>query len=132
MNQVRDILVGAGLRPTRQREIIGKRLFVGTDRHFTAEDLYQEILAGDDRVSLATVYNTLGAFIEVGLLNTVSVDAGRVFYDTNTSPHYHLYNEDGQQLADLHPDGIAVTGLPPLESGEMIDRVDIIVRTRRT
>ena len=131
MTIIRDILVQAGLRPTRQREIIGKRLFAGEDRHFTAEDLYQELLGSEDRVSLATIYNTLGAFTGAGLLHTVSVDAGRLFYDTNTAPHYHLYNEDGQELTDLHPDGIQVTGLPQLGNDETIDRVDIIVRTRQ-
>jgi len=130
MSKIAEKLVEAGLRPTRQREMIGELLFTGVNRHFTAEDLYQELLAANVRVSLATVYNTLGAFTGAGLLSTVSMDAGSLFYDTNTGPHYHLYDEQDQALTDIPIGDIKVTGLPDAGKGREIDRVDIIVRTR--
>ncbi len=130
MQDVTEKLTAAGVRPTRQRELIASHLFAGDNRHFTAEELHTELLDGDMRVSLATIYNTLGSFLKAGLLKTVSVDAGCLYYDTNTAPHYHLYDEDGQKLTDLEPKGIVVKGLPELSGDQTIDRVDIIVRTR--
>ena len=120
----------AGLRPTRQRMLIAEWLFDGKDRHFTAEDLHREMVRKDNPVSLATIYNTLGAFIETGLLGTVAVETGRVFYDTNMAQHYHFYNEDDKVLTDIAASEINLGDLPAIPKGESLHRVDIIIRTR--
>lgn len=130
MEQLKDKLVTAGLRPTRQRLVIGTWLFTGEDKHFTAEDIHRDMMQSDHSVSLATIYNTLGAFTGAGLLNTVNVDSGRVFYDTNIHPHYHIYDESRQSLSDIDEDGITIQGLPDLPVGQTIDSVEIIIRTR--
>lgn len=127
---LREKLMEAGLRPTRQRMLIGEWLFDGIDRHFTAEDLHREMVRKDNSVSLATIYNTLGAFTHARLLDTVTVETGRVFYDTNMLPHYHLYDEDNQVLTDIAQSELSLGTLPPIPEGQSLRRIDVIIRTR--
>lgn len=127
---ISEKLAGAGLRSTRQRRLIGEWLFGGADKHFTAEDLHSDLLNSGNIVSLATVYNTLGAFTEAGLLHTVSVEGGRLYYDTNTGPHYHLYDEDNQKLTDIHLGDLELRNNVVLPDGKVVDRVDVIIRTK--
>lgn len=129
-DSVRNKLIAAGLRPTRQRLLIGENLFNGKDRHFTAENLHRDLISSGVSISLATIYNTLGVFTEVGLLNTVNVEAGRVFYDTNIRPHYHIYEVDRLHLIDVEVSDIDIRGFPELPEGQKIQHVDVIVRTR--
>lgn len=125
-------LKSAGLRPTRQRLMVCDYLFDGADKHFTAEDLFRELSdkAEGDTLSLATIYNTLKGFTEAGLLSTLSVDSGKLYYDTNTSHHYHLYDAGGRLLSDLDARAMQLQGLPELPEGQEIDRIDVIIRTR--
>jgi len=127
----KDRLSQAGLRPTRQRLRLSEWLFTGEDKHFTAEDLHRDVKGGDEPVSLATVYNTLSAFTQAGLLKTVTVDASRVYYDTNIDSHFHFYDEEGHELSDISSEGVEITGLPNLPEGTDVDRIDIIIRTRK-
>jgi Fur family transcriptional regulator, iron response regulator len=92
-------LRAAGLRPTRQRMALGWILFAKGDRHVTAEMLYEEASQGKVPVALATVYNTLNLFTEVGLLRQVAVDGSKSYFDTNNSEHHHFYIEDQHELA---------------------------------
>jgi Fur family iron response transcriptional regulator len=123
-------LRAAGLRPTQQRLGLAKILFEAGDRHVTAEALHTEAQAARLRVSLATVYNTLHQFTEAGLLRQVVVDSGRAYFDTNTGDHHHFYFEEDGTLADICGDGIEVLGLPAVPGGNMVSRVDVIVRIR--
>ena len=125
-------LRSAGLRPTRQRLSLAKLLFDGGDRHLTAEQLHA--LAGEARipVSLATVYNTLHQFTEAGLLRQVVVDAARSYFDTNTGDHQHFFVEDDGRLIDIPGDHIAVAGVPAPPKGMAVDRIDVVVRVKRT
>jgi len=127
----KDRLSQAGLRPTKQRLRLSEWLFTGEDKHFTAEQLHRDVKDGTEPVSLATVYNTLSAFTRAGLLKTVTVDSNRVYYDTNTDAHYHFYDEDGLVLSDIDSRGIEITGLPDLPVGADVERIDIIIRTRK-
>ncbi len=123
-------LRGAGLRPTRQRLSLAELLFDGTNRHVTAEALHAEAQSAGIRVSLATIYNTLHQFTEVGLLRQVVVDGARTYFDTNIDDHHHFYFEDEGDLADIPGDSIEVTGLPPMPEGTAQARVDVIVRVK--
>ena len=67
-HDVKAMLRQVGLRPTRQRMALGWILFGKGDRHLTAEMLYEEATRAKVPVSLATIYNTLHQFTEVGLL----------------------------------------------------------------
>lgn len=122
----------AGLRPTRQRLSLAAILFGPGDRHVSAESLHQEALAARIDVSLATVYNTLNQFKAAGLLREVAFEGDRTFFDTNTSNHFHYYIEETDSLVDIGTENLQVLGLPPLPLGTEIDRVDIIIRLRKS
>ena len=126
--QAIDRLRVAGLRPTRQRLALAKLLFDGCDRHISAEQLHGEALTSSIRVSLATVYNTLHQFTQAGLLREIVVDAGRSYFDTNTSLHHHFFYENSGQLMDIPGDTIRLEGVPQAPEGHRIKRVDVIVR----
>ena len=129
-SQALDRLRNAGLRSTRQRLALAKLLFDGQNRHVTAEILHGEALEASVRVSLATVYNTLHQFNEVGLLREIVVDSGRSYFDTNISEHHHIYNEDTRELMDIDGDQIDLAGLPAIGAGQELSRVDVIVRIK--
>jgi Fur family iron response transcriptional regulator len=124
-------LRAAGLRPTRQRLRLAEILFRHGNRHVTAELLHQEAQEAGCGVSLATVYNSLHQFTAVGLLQQVIVDPQRSYFDTNTGPHQHFYDEDDAALTDIAGEGIEVSGLPAPPRGRTVARVDVVVRIRR-
>ena len=129
--QTHDIaqrLRAAGLRPTRQRVALARLLFNGCDRHVTAEVLHEEALSRKVPVSLATVYNTLHQFKEVGLLREVAVEGAKTYFDTNTSNHYHFFCENSGELVDIETASIRIEGLPQAPEGMAIGRVDVLVR----
>ncbi|HEY0834106.1 MAG TPA: Fur family transcriptional regulator [Azospirillum sp.] len=123
-----DRLHAVGLRPTRQRLGLARLLFETGDRHVTAEQLHGEALSANLRVSLATVYNTLNQFTAAGLLREVVVDAGRSYFDTNTTEHHHFFLEGTGRLEDIPGDHILVGNLPRPPDGTRVARVDVIVR----
>jgi Fur family iron response transcriptional regulator len=120
-----------GLRPTRQRLALVKILFDRGDRHVTADHLRDEAAAAGVRVSLATIYNTLNQFTAAGLLREVVVEAGRSYFDTNTSDHHHLLVEPGGELVDVPASHVRVVGLPDLPPDLSLRRVDVILRVAR-
>jgi Fur family iron response transcriptional regulator len=121
----------AGLRPTRQRVALGFLLFRAGHRHVTPETLHREVIASGGLVSLATVYNTLHQFTEVGLLCRGVVDVDHSYFDTNTEPHQHFYVADERHLIDIPRNDISVIGIPSLPAGTRFDRVDVVVRLTR-
>ena len=121
-----------GLRPTRQRLSLAALLVGdGEDRHVTAEGLYAMAAEAGERVSLATVYNTLRAFCDAGLMNEVVVDGSKSYFDTRMDDHPHFYWEDTGSLTDAPKDQLQITGLPDAPSGTEIARVDVVIRLRR-
>lgn len=126
--RLRGRLIAAGLRPTRQRVALGELLFRMGHRHVTAEKLYEEAVAAELPVSLATVYNTLHQFTDVGLLREIAVDGARVYFDTNVSEHHHFLVEDGDALVDIPGAEVDIVNLPAPPPGMKIARVDVVVR----
>jgi Fur family iron response transcriptional regulator len=122
----------AGLRPTRQRVELAGLLFAGGHRHMTAESLQADAVAAGVQVSLATVYNTLHQFTHAGLLRQVVVDAARAYFDTNTGDHQHFFVEDEGTLIDIPGEHIAVAGVPTPPKGLTVDRIDVVVRVKRS
>ncbi len=127
-----DWLARGGLRPTRQRLALA-RLLVGDgqDRHVTAESLFALTGGVGEKVSLATVYNTLRAFCEAGLVNEVVVDGARSYFDTRVENHPHFYWEDTHALTDAPADEVTIAALPAAPAGTEIARVDVVIRLRR-
>jgi Fur family iron response transcriptional regulator len=131
-HDVKTMLRRVGLRPTRQRMALGWILFGKGDRHITAEMLYEEANKAKVPVSLATVYNTLHQFTEVGLLRQVAVDGSKAFFDTNASEHHHFFVEGENAVVDIPGSDVIVDKLPTPPEGYEIARVDVVVRLRRT
>ena len=130
-SDLRDKLRRVGLRPTRQRMSLGWLLFGKGDRHITAEMLYDEAMHARVPVSLATVYNTLHQFTEVGLLRQLAVDGAKAYFDTNPAEHHHFFIEGEDRLVDLPLDGVQVGELPQPPAGMEVAGVEVIVRLRR-
>lgn len=125
-------LGAAGLRPTRQRVALAALLVGdGQDRHVTAESLHAASQNADETVSLATVYNTLRAFCDAGLLQEVMVDGSKSYFDTRTDDHPHFYWEDEQRLTDAPADQLEIRNLPLAPEGAEIAKVDVVIRLRR-
>lgn len=122
----------ADLRPTRQRLSLATLLVGdGQHRHVTAEGLHAASVAAGDRVSLATVYNTLRAFCEAGLIKEITVDGSRSYFDTRTDDHPHFYYEDNGRLVDAAASDLTIASLPMPPDGYEVAKVDVVVRLRK-
>lgn len=127
-----DWLARGGLRPTRQRLALATLLVGdGEDRHVTAESLFALSSQTGEKVSLATVYNTLRAFCEAGLMNEVVVDGSKSYFDTRMDEHPHFYWEDSHALTDAPAETLRIEGLPDAPDGMAVARVDVVIRLRR-
>lgn len=122
----------AGLRPTRQRVALAALLVGdGENRHVTAESLYEASRASDEKVSLATVYNTLRAFCEAGLIREVTVDGSKSYFDTRMDDHPHFFWEDTATLTDAPASELEIIRLPQAPDGAEVTKVDVVIRLRR-
>ena len=130
-HDVKAMLREVRLRPTRQRMALGWILFSKGDRHLSAEMLYEEATRAKVPVSLATVYNTLHQFTEVGLLRQVAVDGSKSYFDTNVSDHHHFFVEGEDALVDIPEAEVIVDKAPTAPEGYEIARIDVVVRLRR-
>lgn len=130
LGTIEERLRQAGLRPTEQRLALASLLFGKGDRHVCAEVLHAEALSANVSVSLATVYNTLNQFKSAGLLRELAIEGDRSYYDTNTSDHFHFFDNEKQELMDLDSRSVTVSGIPVLPKGKVIDRIDVIVRLK--
>jgi len=130
-HDVKAMLRQVGLRPTRQRMALGWILFGKGDRHITAEMLYEEASKAKVPVSLATVYNTLHQFTDVGLLRQVAVDGSKTYFDTNNTQHHHFFVEGENALLDIPDSAVIVEESPIPPEGYEIARIDVVVRLRR-
>ena len=131
-NRGTDWLAGAGLRPTRQRLTLADLLVGdGQNRHVTAESLFDAASAAGEKVSLATVYNTLRAFCDAGLMREITVDGSKSYFDTNMTDHPHCYWEDTASLTAAPADQLVVRRLPHAPAGAESTSVDVVFRLRR-
>jgi len=140
---IRALLKRHDIKPTSQRIDIA-RLLLQRQTHLSAEDIYKMVntdkpgtrpgrqRSPKQRVSKATVYNTLGLFAEKGLVREVIADPNKIFYDPNTAPHHHFYDVTTGALTDIDAGAVEVTGLPPLPEGTSLEGVDVVVRLRQS
>lgn len=131
-SQTRDIaelLQSHGVSPTRQRMAVGEVL-LSAPRHLCADQVREALDEDGQRVSKATVYNTLNLFVERGLAREVIVDPSRVFYDSTVHPHHHLYDTETGELVDLDSAAIAVDLRDALPPEVEVTGVEVIVRVR--
>ena len=128
-----DWLTRAGLRPTRQRVALAALLVGdGKNRHVTAEGLHLAAREAGEGVSLATVYNTLRAFCDAGLVQEITVDGSKSYFDTRTDDHPHFYWEGEARLTDAPADQLEIRRLPDAPQGCEVAKVDVVIRLRKT
>ena len=126
-SQIVKLLQQHDVTPTRQRIEIAGYLFQ-RPQHLSAESILEGVNAESNRVSRATVYNTMGLFTDKGLVREVLIDRERVFYDTNRSDHYHVYDVDSGELFDVMHSAIEIAAIPDLPEGARIVEADVILR----
>ena len=129
MDTIKKVLVEHAIRPTSQRAEIAKALLC-EPQHLSADQVLSRVNALRTLVSKATVYNTLNLFVERGLIREVIIDSGKVFYDSNTDTHHHLYNEDTGMLQDINASELRIDSLPALPAGTIGTGIDVIIRIR--
>ncbi len=129
-DDIRTWLRQRDINPTTQRVQIA-RAFFSRCVHLSAEDILQLVNVNGERVSKATVYNTLSLFVEKGLIRQVVADPSRIFYDSNTSVHHHFFDVETGKLTDIDTADLKVSGVPPLPAGTTLDGVDVVVRVRQ-
>ena len=119
-----------GLRPTKQRVKICEVLF-NRDKtfHFTINDLVKKISEElNEKISLATVYNTVHALQKKGYLKEISINSDKSYFDTNTTVHHHFYDEDTHQLIDCDENDIENVNVKNNITGKKINSVEVLVR----
>ena len=119
-----------GLRPTKQRVKICEILFNREKTfHFTINDLAKKISEElNEKISLATVYNTVHALQKKGYLKEISINSDKSYFDTNTSVHHHFYDEDTHQLIDCDENEIETVNVNKNITGKKINSVEVLVR----
>ena len=125
-----DKLRSSGLRPTKQRIKICEILF-NRDKtfHFTINDLVKNISEQfNEKISLATVYNTIHAFKDKGYLKEISINSDKSYFDTNTSIHHHFYDEDTNELIDCNENDIDSINVKNNTTGKKINSVEILIK----
>jgi len=123
-------LRNSGLRPTKQRLKICEVLF-NTEKtfHFTINDLSKIISEKlSEKISLATVYNTVHAFKKKGYLKEISINSDKSYFDTNTSIHHHFYDEDTNELIDCDENDIDSINVKNNTTGKKINSVEVLIK----
>jgi Fur family iron response transcriptional regulator len=126
-SEVVSLLQHHKISPTRQRVEIAEFLFQRA-QHLSAEKILDGVTDAGNRVSRATVYNTMGLFTNKGVVREVLIDRERVFYDTNTEVHQHLYNVDTGELIDIYDAEMDMISEPNLPEGLRIIDTDVVFK----
>ena len=119
-----------GLRPTKQRVKICEILFNREKTfHFTINDLVKKISEErNEKISLATVYNTVHAFEKKGYLKEISINSDKSYFDTNISAHHHFYDEDTHELIDCSENDIDSINIKKNITGKTINSIEVLIR----
>ena len=129
-NEFIDKLRSSGLRPTKQRLKICEVLFNRDSTfHFTINDLAKNISNQlGEKISLATVYNTIHAFKNKGYLKEISINSDKSYFDTNTSIHHHFYDEDTHELIDCNENDVNPVIVKKNITGKKINSVEVLIK----
>ena len=125
-----DKLRDAGLRPTKQRVKICEILFNREKTfHFTINDLAKKISEDvNEKISLATVYNTVHALQKKGYLKEIAINSDKSYFDTNTTAHHHFYDEDTHELIDCDQSNIDSINVKNNITGKQINSVEVLIK----
>ena len=130
LNNYKEKLRKSGLRPTRQRLKICEVLFSREKTfHFTINDLTKIIEEKrNEKISLATVYNTVHAFEKKGYLKEISINSDKSYFDTNVTEHHHFFDEDTNELIDCSKDDINSVSVKKNITGKKIKSIEVLIR----
>ena len=130
INIYKEKLRESGLRPTRQRLKICEVLFSPEKTfHFTINDLTKIIEEKlSEKISLATVYNTIHAFKKKGYLKEISINSDKSYFDTNTKTHHHFFDNSTKELTDISDDQVEKVKINTSLPGKKITSVEVLVR----
>ena len=125
-------LRNSGLRPTKQRIKICEILFGSKETfHFSINELSKIVAQKTkDKISLATIYNTVHAFLGKGYLKQIAVNSEQSYYDTNVSDHHHFYDEDKNQLIDIHDCEVEPVKINKKIPGKKIKSIEVLVKVQ--
>lgn len=129
-SDVERLLIEHGVKPTQQRVIVSEVL-LSRPTHMSAEQIITALSDVGGRISKATVYNTLKALTDSGLVRQIHLDPDRSVYDSTRAVHHHFHDVDSGTLWDINPDDIAFSRLPPLPEGMETASVEVVIRVRR-
>ena len=123
-------LRNSGLRPTKQRIKICEVLFnKETTFHFTINDLAKIIeTEANEKISLATVYNTIHAFEKKGYLKEIPINSNQSYFDTNVTDHHHFYDLAEKKLIDLEQGDVGAINIQKSIPGKKIKSVEVLVK----
>ena len=128
--QFTEKLRSSNLRPTKQRLKICEVLFNrDTTFHFTINDLVKIISEKlNEKISLATVYNTVHAFRQKGYLKEISINSDKSYFDTNISEHHHFFDEQTGELIDCNKNDIDDINVKTKIPGKKISSVEVLIK----
>ena len=118
-----------GIRATKQRRVLAKLIFDKGKRHISAENLFDEVKKDERKISMATIYNTLKQFTNLGLIREIVVDQNKSLYCNNNQSHYHLYIEDEGKVINIPTQNIDLY-IPSIPACLKLHDIDVIVRIR--
>ena len=126
-------LRSSGLRPTKQRVLIARNLFERDKTfHFTVETLNKEInKKGSDKVSLATVYNTVEAFTKAGHIKQILTSKSKSYFDTNIKSHHHFYDPETSKLTDINYQEVILKKIPNPPKGKKIKDLEVVISLQK-
>ena len=129
-NEFIDKLRSSGLRPTKQRLKICEVLFDRDETfHFTIDDLAKNLSNElNEKISLATVYNTVHAFKKKGYLKEISINSDKSYFDTNITNHHHFFDEDTNELIDCDENDIEPVNIKKNITGKKINSVEVLIK----
>ena len=126
LKKLRDVK----LRPTKQRILLANLILDGKNKHFTAETIQKEVSRKGHNISLATIYNCLNKFVNVGLLKQIDQQGEVTIFDTNVLHHHHFLNQNTGELTDIEPDEITFSKFPKIPRGFQNGGVEVLIKIK--
>ena len=135
MNNERRIIVedfikkleSSPLKSTKQRKSLIKIIFGDGNAHYTVDDVYKKAKLNKIKISLATVYNSLNLFKDLGILKILTTSSDTIFYDTNLNDHHHFFCKKTGKLIDVDSSEVIISKLPKIPSGRKLNSVNVIL-----
>jgi len=123
-------LRNSGLRPTKQRLQICEILFDTEETfHFTINELDKKIKDKiDDKISLATIYDTVHAFEKKGYLKQIPINSNQIYFDTNVTDHHHFYDLKDGKLIDLENSDVGPINIKRKINGKKVKSIEVLVK----